>query len=82
MDGIVGIVRPILEMGWPAIVLVQAWLIWREYKAINREYIDMLKTISETRNNLARVEQIVKEALAIKEANLAARLSQAGPPGD
>lgn len=82
MDGIVDFVRPILEMGWPAIVLIQAWLIWREYKAINREYIDTLKDIAETKHNLAKVEQIVKEALAMKEANAAARPVTAGPPGD
>lgn len=60
MEDVVNFLRPILEMGWPAIVLIQAWMIWREYKAITREYIDTLKDIAETKNNLAKVEQIVK----------------------
>lgn len=82
MEDVVNFLRPILEMGWPAIVLIQAWMIWQEYKAITREYIDTLKDIAETKNNLAKVEQIVKEALAMKEANAAARPVTAGPPGD
>lgn len=28
---IVALVRSLLEMGWPAIVLIQLWIMWKQY---------------------------------------------------
>ncbi len=28
---VIALVRQLLEMGWPAIVLIQLWIMWKQY---------------------------------------------------
>ncbi len=57
MEELITIVRNILEMGWPAIVLIQLYVIWMDsrqqrkvdfeaYERITREYIDALREVA------------------------------------
>lgn len=38
--------REVLELGWPGIVLVMCWLLWRAYTNRTNEYIDALREIA------------------------------------
>jgi hypothetical protein len=38
-------IRKILELGWPAIVLAQAYLLWRAYEARTAQLIAILEKL-------------------------------------
>lgn len=42
-DPVIGAVRAVLELGWPAIVLIQSVILWRAYTERTQQFIDHLK---------------------------------------
>lgn len=40
---ILGVLRNILELGWPGIVMAAIWVVWREYKRRTDEFIANLR---------------------------------------
>lgn len=42
-DPVIGAVRAVLELGWPAIVLVQSVILWKAYTERTQQFIDHLK---------------------------------------
>ncbi len=63
VSAILQIVRQILELGWPAIVLIQLYLVWKddrdarkidrqEYDRLMQQYISDLREIAGLKNRL------------------------------
>lgn len=51
-EGTISGLRTILELGWPAIVLVMVVFLWRDYKALLERYIADLREINGLKNPL------------------------------
>lgn len=67
VSAILQIVRQILELGWPAIVLIQLYLVWKddrdvrkidrqEYDRLMQQYISDLREIAGLKNRLLAEE--------------------------
>ena len=50
MEELVLVVRSVLEMGFPAVVLIQIILVWREYRRRTEEHIRDLRYIASIRH--------------------------------
>lgn len=46
-DPIIASVRAVLELGWPAIVLIQSVILWKAYTDRTNQFIDWLKAQAE-----------------------------------
>lgn len=71
--------KSILEMGWPAIVLIELWLVWRDsrqertsareaYSGLMKEYIETLKEVAGMRNTLSPVNPLPQTTPELKGA--------------
>ncbi len=54
-DPLIGAVRAVLELGWPAIVLVQSAILWRSAQQMTDRYIAHLEA-DETARETAQPE--------------------------
>lgn len=50
-------IRTVLELGWPAIVLVMVVIVWRAYQKRVEEHISDLREIAGIKARLERLEQ-------------------------
>lgn len=62
-DPIIGAVRAVLELGWPAIVLVQSAILWRKVEALNERYLTFLEAQVEGKKAQETPERTQPEAL-------------------
>jgi hypothetical protein len=62
-------VRQVLELGFPAIVLIMLWLLWSEYRKQVNERINDLREIAGLRASLAKAEtSVVGQRAAVPAA--------------
>lgn len=52
-------IRQVLELGFPGVMLILNWLLWRELKETRRQHIDDLREIAGMRQSLANVQSVV-----------------------
>lgn len=64
-------IRQVLELGFPAIVLVMLWLLWAEYRRQVNERIQDLREIAGLRAALAKSDSTIAGLRAAKHAESA-----------
>lgn len=47
--------QQVLNLGWPAIVMLAIWLLWLDYKRMMNNYISDLREMAGLRTSLANV---------------------------
>lgn len=57
MDELLTGIRQVLELGWPAIVLIMLWLIWTDYRKQVAARIEDLREIAGLRASLPPRQQ-------------------------
>jgi hypothetical protein len=68
--------RSLLELGFPAIALVQLWLLWRSYEKRVNEHIRDLRVASE-RFRTQRCDVVCENAEQLSEAHDDKRIARA-----
>lgn len=62
---IIAVIRQLLEMGWPGIVLIMLWIMWRQYiEAAKANRADYDKLLMQYLDDMRRVAGLKAEAKA------------------
>jgi len=59
-DNLLAAIRQILELGFPGIMLILNWLLWRELKETRKSHIEDLREIAGMRQSIAAVQSVVQ----------------------
>lgn len=64
-DAVIQAIRQILELGWPAISLIQTWIMWRALRDRTAEFIAHLKETPPCPEPHGQPEDVAAESLHI-----------------
>lgn len=64
-DAVIQAIRQILELGWPAISLIQTWIMWRALRECTAEYIAHLSDKPHCPEPHGQPEDVAAESLHI-----------------